>query len=50
MNQDGNILGVLSGKESVKVDVGIQTKAIIIIAVSVFIAVLGAVIIAHKIS
>ena len=49
MNQ-GSVLDVLSGKESVKVSVNFDTKTLSLLVVGIFLAVLGGVIVARKLS
>jgi hypothetical protein len=49
MNQQGSITDVLSGKQSLKFEISMDYKTVAILAVSIFVAVLGAVIIARKV-
>lgn len=50
MNQQGSITDVLSGKQALKFEVAMDIKTIVILSAALFVAVLGAVIIARKVS
>ncbi len=47
--QDSTLLGVLSGKNSVKVEIALEIKTISILCVGLFLAILGALVISKNI-
>ena len=50
MNQQGSVLDVLSGKESLKFDISMDVKTIVMLTAGIFLAVLGGVIIARNLT